>query len=74
MINKEAIEELRSNKSKSGWGFMCGECPCKCDESCELNQALELAIKALELADCPQLQAECKACGGAFCDGEEETT
>ena len=37
-------------------------------------QAIDLAIKALKLADCPQLQAECKACGGAFCDGEEETT
>lgn len=36
-------------------------------------QAIDLAIKALKLADCPQLQAECKACGGAFCDGEEKT-
>jgi len=37
------------------------------------RDAIDIAIKALELADCPQLQAECKACGGAFCDGEEET-
>ncbi len=48
MDNKKAIEELKSNKSAGGWGFMCGECPCTCDESCELFQALDLAIKALE--------------------------
>ena len=48
MDNKEAIEELRSNKTESGWEFMCGECPvCDCND-CELNQALDLAIKALE--------------------------
>ena len=48
MINKEAIEKLRSNKTQSGWCFMCGECPtCDCND-CELNEALDLAIKALE--------------------------
>ena len=48
MTNKKAIEKLKSNKSDGYWEFMCGECPCECDESCELNQALDLAIKALE--------------------------
>ena len=51
MKNKEAIEELKSSKTESGcWDFMCGECPCDCDE-CELSQALDLAIKALEIVD-----------------------
>lgn len=52
MTNKEAINILKSDKSPlSGqWGFMCGECPGNC-EKCELNDALNLAIKALETLD-----------------------
>lgn len=48
MDRKKAIKILRSNKEELAWSFMCGECPtCDCND-CELNQALELAIEALE--------------------------
>lgn len=69
---KRAIEIITDEK-KHVESHMndAGKSPEYYQEMRELNEAYEIAIKALKLADCPQLNAECKACGGAFCDGEE---
>ena len=61
MTNKEAIKLIQSIE-EDGWNVFT-----------EHLEALDLAIKALKMADCPQIQDECHACGG-FCVDKEETT
>lgn len=61
MTNKEAIEQLKWVQKRIS----------DITYSPESFEALNLAIKALKLIDCPQIIDECKACGG-FCIDEKE--